>query len=201
MQYGHHEVVCDALTSAAAAGKDLVEAYAAFVQSFFYGTMGSHPSDYDTVFLSSPDVDPLSGARQWWYQTCAEFGWWQIAPTINPIRSTQVSLQSYQEGCARMFNITRQPDTLDTNTYFGGLDITKPGVTSNIFFTNGVEDPWKWASVLESETPTVNPAVVIDCNDCGHCQDLHTPDPSDDPALQAARQQVSAAVASWFSGP
>jgi len=43
----------------------------------------------------------------------------------------------------------------------------------NIIYTNGIEDPWSRASIMTS-TPNM-PAYVMNCNDCAHCADLHTP--------------------------
>lgn len=40
----------------------------------------------------------------------------------------------------------------------------------NIIFTNGGEDPWKWASIVKDLPPMK--AFEIDCVDCGHCIDL-----------------------------
>lgn len=47
----------------------------------------------------------------------------------------------------------------------------------NIVFTNGVEDPWKWASLLENKNKMI--AIEIDCTNCAHCVDLYTPKESD----------------------
>ena len=46
-----------------------------------------------------------------------------------------------------------------------------PAVT-NVIYTNGEEDPWKWASILKTTNPDITP-IEIKCNDCAHCIDLH----------------------------
>lgn len=52
-------------------------------------------------------------------------------------------------------------------------------LVSNIVFTNGGEDPWKWASITKNIPPMK--AFVAECVTCGHCCDLSTPDDERDP--------------------
>lgn len=47
-------------------------------------------------------------------------------------------------------------------------------------------DPWRWAS-LQHTTNKDLLARVIDCPNCAHCVDLHTPLPSDADSLKKAR--------------
>jgi hypothetical protein len=42
-------------------------------------------------------------------------------------------------------------------------------------------------------------AVLIDCNNCGHCIDLSTPSPADTPGLTAARNKIKGQLATWLS--
>lgn len=49
---------------------------------------------------------------------------------------------------------------------------------------NGVEgmlnlyiDPWRWASLQKSQGNIIS--RVADCENCAHCVDLYTPQPSD----------------------
>ena len=42
-------------------------------------------------------------------------------------------------------------------------------------------------------------ATLVDCNDCGHCQDLKTPTDADPPALTIARQHIKAQIISWLN--
>ena len=73
---------------------------------------------------------------------------------------------------------------------FGGLDITG----DNIIFANAIEDPWQWAGMRQIQHPDTTQknmaAVLINCNNCGHCIDLSTPSGADTPGLTLARQQI-----------
>jgi hypothetical protein len=70
---------------------------------------------------------------------------------------------------------------------YGGLDITG----TNIVFANAIEDPWQWAGMRQIKHPDTTQksmlALLINCNNCGHCVDLSTPSYADTPALTAAR--------------
>jgi hypothetical protein len=105
--------------------------------------------------------------RSWWYQTCTEVGWWQIAPQVNSIRSKRIDLAWHRGVCNQLFGMTTDPDTNATNVYYGGTNI----VSSNIYFTNGIEDPWQWAAIRNTISPSL-PATVVDCEECGHCVEL-----------------------------
>lgn len=62
--------------------------------------------------------------------------------------------------------------------------------STNIFFANGSEDPWKWVTQLEDRPEINQPSRVSDCTGCGHCCELHTPKTSDPSELKATRQQI-----------
>lgn len=68
---------------------------------------------------------------------------------------------------------------------------------TRIVFTNGGEDPWQWAGVRESAVPQL-PAMLIRCSGCAHAVDLRTPEPSDPPELQEARQAVLSNIQQWL---
>jgi hypothetical protein len=54
----------------------------------------------------------------------------------------------------------------------GGLNIG----AQNVIFANGGEDPWKWATRMYADESKNQVAFISDCNDCGHCVELYTPD-------------------------
>lgn len=82
---------------------------------------------------------------------------------------------------------------------YGGLDITG----TNIVFANAIEDPWQWAGMRSLKHPDTTQknmlALLIDCNNCGHCVDLSTPNGGDTPGLTAARQKIKAQLTTWLA--
>ena len=117
------------------------------------------------------------------------------------MRSFMIDTPFWIEQCRDMFGFDESyngPDVMGTNTYFGGLDITG----SNIIFLNAGEDPWQWASMRE---PLHNPdlqkdmvAKLIDCENCGHCVDLHAPSPNDSKNLTDARTLIETTIRGWL---
>lgn len=84
------------------------------------------------------------------------------------------------------------------NEHYGGLDITG----DNIFFLNGSEDPWQYAAMRELKYPKTTQktmeAVYIECDTCGHCVDMHTPQEGQPQALTDAQHKVADTVARWL---
>lgn len=98
-------------------------------------------------------VDGESG-RQWYWQSCREFGFFQTAPAQNPLRSPHIDLPYHHDLCAYIFNASYSvPDTAGTNARYGGVN---PKGTE-IDFTNGELDPWHVLSIYPDQ-PTTAPS-------------------------------------------
>lgn len=109
------------------------------------------------------------------------------------MRGANIKLDYWEEFCERVFGINIFPDTQHWNDRYGatGLAATK------IIFTNGGEDPWQHASVTKTTNPHIIP-IVIDCDDCAHCVDLHGESPNDAPELVAARKRITKIFGKWI---
>ena len=57
---------------------------------------------------------------------------------------------------------------------------------TNIYFTNGVEDGWKWAGIQTLPQSSTMKAEVIDCENCAHCVELYDEKSSDAQTLKDA---------------
>jgi hypothetical protein len=129
--------------------------------------------------------------------TCTQVGWYQTAPASGSIRSQHLTLTAFANMCARMFpGVAWPPQTGAVNMDYGGVNIAG----TNIIFTNGVEDPWRHASV-PPQGPLAQPSestTLINCSLCAHCVDLYTPTASDAPTLQQAREFTRSQFASWI---
>lgn len=198
IQYGHRHELCDQMLLAKSQGNSLAKQFANYTVNYFSKVMSSPPESYSSDIMADPKVDPLQGGRQWWWMTCTELAYFQIAPERDSIRSSKVTLEWHRQNCIKLFgeevvSRTFPPDVEHTNAIYGGLDIH----ATNIYFTNGVEDPWQWASIRKTNRPGLD-ADVIDCEQCAHCQDLHTPSPDDAPALVHAREKFIRLLSSWL---
>ncbi|XP_077996059.1 thymus-specific serine protease-like [Glandiceps talaboti] len=135
------------------------------------------------------------GIRQWTYQTCTQFGYYQTCDsnTTCPF-SPQMDLKSSLILCSAAFNISgsvvdRRVDF--TNSYYGA---DHPSGT-RIVFVNGSIDPWHALSVLQNLSPTVT-AIFI--NGTAHCANMEEPTPQDLPSLVQARQKIDAQIGQWL---
>lgn len=115
------------------------------------------------------------------------------------MRSQVLHLPYWPDYCSRVFG-EDLPDNFAarTNKNYGGLDIKG----KNIFFANAEEDPWQWAGMRELQDPTRQQnmtAEMINCTDCGHCVDFHTPTDDQPIELTQVQENIAATVAGWLT--
>lgn len=198
IQYGYQDQFCSALTQGLAQGK-AVEAYAqigtklfdAFgltaLQDAFEGAMSEKPEDY----LG------WAGMRSWMYQSCTEFGFYQIAyhdPKMSS-RSAQITEEYHNEACRRLFGLKVPVNTRVTNQNFYERLFDRS--TTNIFYTNGSNDPWSNLSITDKTIGTdANPAMkFFVIAGAAHCDDLGRRFSA---SLSQARDQFKALVSEWL---
>ena len=100
--------------------------------------------------------------------------------------------------CERVFDglsMTGLPQINQTEVSESGFT----GQGTNTFFTNGVEDPWQWATIRTVNNSSQH-ARTSDCDDCGHCVEMYTPTTSDPIAVQETRDMIREWTLSLF-GP
>lgn len=196
-QYGHRDLLCSSVGNA----NDPLPGFINYTVSFFVNTLGNDPSGYNSDLLALPNA---GDGRSWTYQVCSEFGWLNTAP-LPPafsIRSQRVNLEYFLGLCKKLFPGTplppAWPDVNATNAYYGGANFGG----SNVYFSNGGGDPWKWASLTPNTTqPSLDPSntvAEIPCATNCHCVDLYTPASTDSPQLVASREAFKAAVQQWL---
>ena len=138
--------------------------------------------------------------RQWTWQYCTEFAWFQVPNAQHPMRSALINLAYCVPMCQAIFGKEIGDPKVDFYVQkYGGLDITG----TNIVFANAIEDPWQWAGMRQlkhADTTQKNMlALLIDCNNCGHCVDLSSSSPADTPGLTAARAKIMSKLTDWLS--
>jgi pimeloyl-ACP methyl ester carboxylesterase len=112
------------------------------------------------------------GMRQWFYQSCTEFGFFQNAwhDPEQSARSVRINAQYHEQVCQRLFGLPLPDVTEVTKKYYEPL--LTPTV-SNIFFTNGSQDPWLKLSIAPQNNNNVNPQTpVYVLQGEAHCDDL-----------------------------
>eukprot|EP00128_Syssomonas_multiformis_P000553 Colp12_sorted_trinity150504_noHs@24662 len=193
-RYNLRGKLCDTLEDNS---KDSITQYAAFVTGLFEAlqTPCEHFTSTDTV-LSDPTVAEELNQRQWWYQSCTEFGFFQTAPAKDPVRSPLINLQYHYDLCEKAFGVALRPRLEFTNEYYGALKI----VGSNIFFPNGSLDPWKRLSLREPRA-CCDSIIPLEINGTAHCADLYANRPEDPQSLTEARGQIAKAIRQWLAEP
>lgn len=198
VQYGMHDTMCSILSSA----NTPLEGYAKGVK-LALRMLGLTAVDASVQVAFSEDTAVHSnsvGFRQWFYQSCKEFGYWQIA-NPDPAKSTRSALlnEEYERGiCRRLFGIETKANTDYINSkYYYPLMSNQ---TSQIYFTNGANDPWSNLSMTAANGNAINPNLhYFTIEKASHCVDLKEPKGSDSLSLQTARAKLDTLIAKWLA--
>jgi pimeloyl-ACP methyl ester carboxylesterase len=195
-QYGYQDRLCTLLASG-----DPLDGYAQFTREIFQswnmnalsdsaeGATSLDPNDYLAVF----------GLRQWFYQSCTEYGFWQTAyhDASLSVRSARINLAYHNGLCRRLFGIETPVDTGHIARFFYEPLLKAP--VSRIFFTNGSGDPWSKLSITVDNPNNVNPALTLKTIAGGsHCDDLEGTTSKDSADLKAARAQLDTLLTQWL---
>lgn len=137
------------------------------------------------------------GIRQWTYQTCAEFGYYQTCDsnTECPFDSPQVNLASFTMLCQQLFGIspaTTQQKINFTNLYYGAGNPSG----SRVWYVNGSIDPWHALSILTAPNADMGAVFIPGTS---HCANMDGSKPSDTQAMTDAREQISAVLGQWIA--
>jgi serine protease 16 len=153
--------------------------------------------------LRNTTVDRSSGGvgmRQWTYQTCTQFGYYQTcdANTNCPF-STLMTLEFSFQQCQDAFGIsaTTNVDRINfTNDILGGYNVGES--TDRIIFTNGGVDPWHMLSVTPANINNPqNAALFIPTG--AHCRQMFPSSPNDPADVKAARAQAANILSQWLT--
>ncbi|XP_037068422.1 LOW QUALITY PROTEIN: putative serine protease K12H4.7 [Pollicipes pollicipes] len=155
---------------------------------------------YDSMMKQMQDVDfsspNNSGMRQWIYQTCTEFGWYQTSDYGRqpfghhmPLSfSVQQCMDAYGAGFNRSFI---DASVAATNVNYGARALR----TKRVVLVNGSIDPWHAMGLTESADDQ-RPAIYI--NGTAHCANMYPARPEDLPDLVSARQRVGDLIGQWL---
>ncbi|ELT98942.1 hypothetical protein CAPTEDRAFT_229193 [Capitella teleta] len=137
------------------------------------------------------------GGRQWTYQTCTEFGFYQTSDLTTQPFGQHFPLKFSTEQCADVygteFTQTSIQSAVDwTNSEYGGYNIT----VTRVVFVNGDIDPWH-ALGITRDLNAHSPAILI--KGTAHCANMYPDAPNDLPQLIRARESVKKLLTLWLS--
>lgn len=167
VQYGRDKMFCSTLAQNTS---DLVQGYASAGLSVL-NSMGTTPFEISLAIAERVDVTADDNMRQWMWQSCREFGWFQVANGTgkNTSRSAKIDLPYHNEVCKRFYGKTMGRDgALNKKWYF---PLFNPE-TSRIIFTNGSNDPWLTLSVVEGGRDSNREFDLFMMDGAAHCDDL-----------------------------
>jgi hypothetical protein len=151
--------------------------------------------------------------RQWTYQTCNEFGFFQSAGSIespfHPLAAVlnvsyylqlcNDAFHPYQAGEGKDESTAAAPDVsvpVDfTNSYYGARKLG----ASRVILPDGSVDPWHSLALTQPSTDQLSlglTPVIIDGTT--HCGDMYYPKASDIQSLKEAHALIEATVGSWL---
>jgi pimeloyl-ACP methyl ester carboxylesterase len=199
VQYGQRTELCDKLKQAEDIhGMDLVQFIA---QNVYQGGI----EVYKTSELQKTTILHSNNYRQWTWQYCNEFGFFQTPSHEHPMRSEYVGINFWTNYCRRIFEFSDYvaPYSYQTNAHYGAKNLK----TSYTIFVNGGEDVWVPASMTAFPDPAYAKAnemvnLLADCDDCGHCGELRTPNATTDPTeLTQVRDTIKSTLHRWLDAP
>ncbi|OQR76365.1 putative serine protease K12H4.7-like [Tropilaelaps mercedesae] len=156
--------------------------------------------DYDKFVRNmrnvSFDSTAAEGGRQWIYQTCVEFGFFQSSSSKDQPFGNQFPVELFVQQCRDIFEdffdeTMLSMGTFHTNTEYGG---TWPQLR-NVTFPNGSIDPWHAIGILHNLSDDVTANYIIGT---AHCADMYPPADTDDYTLKEGRAKIEAQVTKWL---
>ncbi|XP_044057225.1 thymus-specific serine protease isoform X2 [Siniperca chuatsi] len=196
--------LCSVMTNKSEADDQDIEAYNRLVKlaQIYYSTSEEPCLDisHEKTVKDLMDTSLHSGRRaerQWTYQTCTEFGFYQTCEDATCPFSGMLTLQAQTEVCPMLFGISHHslPGRIAfTNNYYGG---DNPH-THRVLYVNGGIDPWKELSVVQDRAEEGEEAQTIFIKDTAHCADMMSGRVTDRCSLKRAREEIEKHVVSWL---
>jgi len=134
------------------------------------------------------------GYRQWVYQTCTEFGYFQTSDSGKQPFGNGMPLKFSLDQCRDAFGLIAPPKITATNRIYGGKHLP-PWGPSNILFVNGNIDPWHALGVTKPISSTLTTVFI---NGTAHCANVLPARDDDPPSLVQARKDIQAQIDKWL---
>lgn len=136
------------------------------------------------------------GGRQWTYQTCTEFGWYQSSNQPGHPFTNLFDVKFFEKQCQDIFGPKFNLELLDrgikrSNYLYGAKGIK----VTNVVFVHGSFDPWHALGITEDNG--MNKAILIPGT--AHCANMYPASPDDPPQLKQARQTVGQLIKDWLN--
>jgi len=193
------DTLCDAMTDSSLGS--YLERYAV-VNSLVLDTSKEECLDYkydkfiNEMRLTDWNSSAAEGGRQWTYQTCTEFGYYQSSDLERQPFGKRFPIEFSVRQCADIFGPKFNSELLQraidrTNAMYGGLALK----LDRVVFPNGSIDPWHALGMTTNSTGNV-PVYI---QGTAHCADMYAPSEKDSTELIAARRIIENYLTLWLS--
>lgn len=178
--------------------QDHLAAFGRFVRGRLNGRCTDNYAEYVQRMRNATLGSSASGSsRQWLYQTCTEFGWFQTSTSPSQPFGSSFPIDLFYAYCTDIFGYqfnrwSIQEVVARTNVVFGSWQLS----VRNVYFTNGSVDPWRPMGV-QADLNESSPADVIP--GAAHCRDLSSVAPGDSAELLAVRERITGLVGDWLA--
>ncbi|XP_046804332.1 putative serine protease K12H4.7 isoform X2 [Lucilia cuprina] len=130
--------------------------------------------------------------RQWFYQTCNEYGWYQTSASMQQPFGTKFPAKLYTTLCQDAYGEEFTEEYIEnqvkkTNEFFGGLQLE----VENVYMTHGQLDPWRAMGIQEEGKATIIPMRA-------HCKDFGSITDKDNEELKASKIKLKELVKEWL---
>lgn len=144
-------------------------------------------------------AETSEGGRQWTYQTCTEFGFYQTSDNASALFGDRFPVTFSYAQCVDIFGedfgpLRQEADIVRTNTNYGELRAR----TTNVLFVHGSIDPWHALGLTRSPHAGM-PTVYIEGT--AHCANMYEPQPGDMPQLKQARLEIQKFISEVLGQP
>jgi len=171
--------------------------------SYLYKTLQSctdHDYNSEITALKKTSWDSFyvyEGSRQWIWQTCNEFGYYQSTDSTNQPFGQHVPVAYIEDTeCTQVFGQTAaqiQANADTTNSYYKGVK----GNEKKVFLPNGSIDPWHNLAIYQAAPDPSDTLGYM--TGTSHCYDMGD-DISTDPAqLTNVRNQITQQIGQWLA--
>ncbi|XP_076272485.1 putative serine protease K12H4.7 [Rhynchophorus ferrugineus] len=153
--------------------------------------------DKSILRLSNITSDPAKYERQWVYQTCTEFGFFQTSSQNSSVFGTKFDVDFFVNICQDLFgqNFNRsfiEAGIAETNSRYQGKSVK----VENVIYVNGDVDPWHVLGKLETSGETGSKAIVI--KGASHCAGFYATTVNDSEEITAAKKEVQDTISQWL---
>lgn len=177
---------CQVLSKGFNSDEELLQAVSAAL-GVFYNSSGQ-----SKCYNLKEDATQELGSQGWNFQACTEMIMPMCSDGVSDMfRPEPWNLTAYAEDCKKTYDVTIQPDLIQT--MYGGKNIT---AHSNIIFSNGLLDPWHGGGVLQSLSDSL---VALTISQGAHHLDLRAPHSDDPEQVILAREKEITIIQQWLT--